>query len=71
MDIVRERLEREYDLDLLVTAPNVAYRVQTVDGESVEVHNPAQMPDGRPIEEHRGAVRAGLDHRARRSTSAR
>ncbi len=44
MDIVRERLEREYDLDLLVTAPNVAYRVQTVTGEWIEVHNPAQMP---------------------------
>ncbi len=51
MDIVRERLEREHDLDLLVTAPNVAYRVQTVDGEWVEVHNPAQMPDAGSIEE--------------------
>src|SRR5690242_8873577 len=44
MDIVRERLEREYDLDLLVTAPTVAYRVQTVRDEWVEAHNPAQMP---------------------------
>ena len=44
MDIVRERLEREYDLDLLVTAPNVAYQVHTLAGETVEVHNPAQMP---------------------------
>ena len=44
MDIVRERLEREYDLDLLVTAPNVAYQVHTLDGETIEVHNPAQMP---------------------------
>jgi GTP-binding protein LepA len=44
MDIVRERLEREYDLDLLVTAPNVAYQVHTVDDETIEVHNPAQMP---------------------------
>ncbi len=44
MDIVRERLEREYDLDLLVTAPTVAYRVQDVRGEWIEVHNPAQMP---------------------------
>ena len=49
MDIVRERLEREYELDLLVTAPNVAYRVQTVDGEWVEVRNPAQMPDSNDI----------------------
>ncbi len=44
MEIVRERLEREFDLDLLVTAPNVAYRVETKAGETVEVHNPAEMP---------------------------
>ena len=44
MEIVRERLEREFDLDLLVTAPNVAYRVVTTSGEEVEVHNPAEMP---------------------------
>jgi GTP-binding protein LepA len=44
MEIVRERLEREFDLDLLVTAPNVAYRVRTQDGRDVEVHNPAEMP---------------------------
>jgi len=44
MEIVRERLEREFDLDLIVTAPNVAYRVQRRDGETVEVHNPAEMP---------------------------
>jgi GTP-binding protein LepA len=44
MEIVRERLEREFDLDLLVTAPNVAYRVETRGGEWIEVHNPADMP---------------------------
>jgi GTP-binding protein LepA len=44
MDIVRERLEREFDLDLLVTAPNVAYRVVTADGREIEVHSPADMP---------------------------
>jgi GTP-binding protein LepA len=44
MEIVRERLEREFDLDLLVTAPNVAYRVLTAAGEELEVHNPAEMP---------------------------
>ena len=50
MEIVRERLEREFDLDLLVTAPNVAYRVQArTGGEWIEVHNPAEMP--REIEE--------------------
>jgi GTP-binding protein LepA len=49
MEIVRERLEREFDLDLLVTAPNVAYRVLSKAGEEVEVHNPAEMP--REVEE--------------------
>jgi GTP-binding protein LepA len=44
MEIVRERLEREFDLDLLVTAPNVAYRVLERTGEWREVHNPAEMP---------------------------
>jgi GTP-binding protein LepA len=47
MEIVRERLEREFDLDLLVTAPTVAYRVETPGGEVVEVHNPADMPPER------------------------
>jgi GTP-binding protein LepA len=44
MEIVRERLEREFDLDLLVTAPNVAYRVLERTAEWREVHNPAEMP---------------------------
>jgi GTP-binding protein LepA len=47
MEIVRERLEREFDLDLLVTAPTVAYLVETPTGERVEVHNPADMPEDR------------------------
>jgi GTP-binding protein LepA len=45
MEIVRERLEREFDLDLLVTAPNVAYRVLTKSGEEIEVHSPSDMPN--------------------------
>jgi GTP-binding protein LepA len=44
MEIVRERLEREFDLDLLVTAPNVAYQVTLQGGQTLEVHNPAEMP---------------------------
>jgi len=44
MEIVRERLEREFDLDLLITAPTVAYRARQRDGDVVEVHNPAEMP---------------------------
>ncbi len=45
MEIVRERLEREFDLDLIVTAPNVAYRVKPPNADWVEVHSPADMPD--------------------------
>ncbi len=45
MEIVRERLEREFDLDLLVTAPNVAYRVRPVNGEWTEVHTPSDLPE--------------------------
>ncbi|MFN8223715.1 MAG: translation elongation factor 4 [Gaiellales bacterium] len=44
MEIVRERLEREFDLDLLVTAPNVAYNVKQRNGDWLEVHNPSDMP---------------------------
>ncbi len=45
MEIVRERLEREFDLDLIVTAPNVAYRVKPPTGDWVEVHSPSDMPN--------------------------
>ena len=45
MEIVQERLEREFDLELITTAPSVAYRVLTSTGEVVEVENPAQLPD--------------------------
>jgi GTP-binding protein LepA len=45
MDIVRERLEREYDLELLATAPNVEYDVRLTDGREVVVHSPSDMPD--------------------------
>jgi GTP-binding protein LepA len=45
MDIVRERLEREYDLELLATTPNVSYDVELIGGDRVEVHSPVEMPD--------------------------
>jgi GTP-binding protein LepA len=45
MDIVRERLEREYDLELLATAPNVEYDVRLTDGREIVVHSPSDMPD--------------------------
>jgi GTP-binding protein LepA len=45
MEIVQERLEREYDLDLITTAPSVQYKVHLKDGEVVQVDNPAQFPE--------------------------
>jgi GTP-binding protein LepA len=50
MDIVRERLEREYDLELLATTPNVEYEVTLTDGTIVVVHSPSDMPDRALIE---------------------
>ena len=51
MDIVRERLEREYDLALMATTPNVSYVVRGTDGEEVQVHSPADLPDPSVIDE--------------------
>lgn len=45
MEIIQERLEREFDLDLVTTAPNVVYRVETADGEVHMIDNPANLPD--------------------------
>ena len=53
MDIVRERLEREYDLDLLATPPNVRYEVTLTNGDEVKVNSPAEMPERVVIEETR------------------
>ncbi|MBX7171349.1 MAG: translation elongation factor 4 [Pyrinomonadaceae bacterium] len=50
MEIIQERLEREFDLDLITTAPGVRYRVTTTDGEVTEVDSPAKMPDTGKIE---------------------
>ena len=45
MEIVQQRLEREFGLELITTAPSVIYRMHMTDGEMVEIHNPADMPD--------------------------
>jgi GTP-binding protein LepA len=53
MDIVRERLEREYDLELMATMPSVGFEVTLTNGEELEVHNPSDMPDPGTISEIR------------------
>ncbi len=50
MEIIQERLEREYGLDILATAPSVAYQVRTRDGQVVTIDSPAQLPDEATVE---------------------
>ena len=45
LDIIEERLEREYNLDLVTTAPGVVYRVHKTNGEMMELTNPSNLPD--------------------------
>jgi len=52
MDIIRERLEREFGLELLITAPNVVYRIIKVNGTAVEIDNPTQIPSPQEIRQH-------------------
>ncbi len=59
MEIVQERLEREYDLDLITTAPTVVYEVHTTDGTMVKVHNPADLPAINKIAEIREPIIRG------------
>jgi GTP-binding protein LepA len=56
MDIVQERLEREYDMDLITTAPTVVYQVLMRDGVLVEIENPSKLPDLSRIEEIREPI---------------
>jgi GTP-binding protein LepA len=48
MEIVTERLEREFSLELLITAPSVRYRVHKTNGETIEIDSPARLPDPAP-----------------------
>ena len=50
LEVIEERLEREYNLDLVTTAPSVVYKVHMTDGSVVDMHNPADMPDPTKIE---------------------
>ncbi|MFT5504066.1 MAG: GTP-binding protein LepA [Gammaproteobacteria bacterium] len=56
MEIVQERLEREYDLDLITTAPTVVYQVETTSGEVFEIHNPSDLPPINKIAEIREPI---------------
>ncbi|WP_423189462.1 translation elongation factor 4 [Alkalibacterium sp. f15] len=50
MDVIQERLEREFNLELITTAPSVIYRINKTDGESIMVSNPSEMPEPQQIE---------------------
>ncbi|MEO0481305.1 MAG: translation elongation factor 4 [Planctomycetota bacterium] len=56
MEIIQQRLEREEDMDLVQTAPNVTYRVITRDGQEVEVRSPSDMPDAANIEGYKEPI---------------
>ena len=53
LEIIQERLEREFNLDLIATAPSVVYKMTLIDGSEIELHNPVDMPDVMKIEEMR------------------
>ena len=60
MEIIQERLEREFDLDLIITAPSVVYRVRKTDGETVEVDSPSKLPQSLkswPLKNHMSRLR--------------
>ncbi len=60
LEIIRERLEREFNLDLIATAPNVVYRVVTEDGTEVRVDNPSEFPEGKISEVREPVVNATI-----------
>jgi len=61
LEIIQERLEREFNLDLIATAPSVIYKVDLTDGRQIEIHNPVDMPDPVRIKEmHEPWIRATI-----------
>ena len=61
LEIIQERLEREFNLDLIATAPSVIYRMELTDGKEIEIHNPVDMPDVVKIREiHEPWIRATI-----------
>ena len=61
LEIIQERLEREFNLDLIATAPSVIYRMELTDGKEIEIHNPVDMPDVVKIKEiHEPWIRATI-----------
>lgn len=61
MEIIQERLEREYDLDLITTAPTVVYQVHLTGGAMIEIHNPAQLPATNKIDAiHEPVIKASI-----------
>ena len=70
MEIVQERLRREYQMDIIATYPSVVYEVTRTNGEVFLIDNPTQMPDPSVIQQHRGADGQRVHHGARMTTSA-
>ena len=62
LEIIQERLEREFDLSLITTAPSVPYRITTTRGEVLEISNPVKLPETAADRRHRGAAHPGDDH---------
>ncbi|MEM8844394.1 MAG: translation elongation factor 4 [Pseudomonadota bacterium] len=61
MEIIQERLEREYDLDLITTAPTVVYQVHMTNGEVIQIHNPAELPPANKVDSvHEPVIKANI-----------
>jgi len=61
MEIIQERLEREYDLDLITTAPTVVYQIHLTNGEIIEIHNPAELPATNKVDSiHEPVIKANI-----------